>query len=367
VRAVVVHDYERGPALEEVAVDEPRASEVAVRVVASGVCGSDLHVLHGRSPVARLPMVLGHEGAGVIDAVGPDVEGLAPGDHVVLALYGPCGTCARCRAGEPVHCDGPARVQAIFGCAADGTTRLHQAADAVHPMVGVGSLAERAVLRAAQVVKIEPDIPLDVACLAGCGVTTGVGAVLNIARVAPGATVAVVGCGGVGLNVIQAARLAGATTIVGVDTNPAKLDLATDFGATDVVDSRDRPMAEAVGALVPGGVDFAFEVVGDPDLVASTFELTRAGGTCVMVGSPPPGSTVPIDGRALFSERRLLGCTGGSNIPGRDIPRIMDLYRAGRLKLDELVTQRLALDDFATAFASLERGEVARSVVTFDS
>ncbi|HEY8216991.1 MAG TPA: Zn-dependent alcohol dehydrogenase [Acidimicrobiia bacterium] len=363
MQAVVVHDYDEGAHLEDVDVLDPQANEVVVRVAASGVCASDLHVLHGRSPVASLPMVLGHEGAGVVERVGPDVRGLAVGDHVVLALYGPCGECASCRAGNPVHCDGAARVQAIFGRAADGTTRLRQGGEAVHPMVGVGSLAEHAIVREAQAVKIDDDIPLDLACLAGCGVTTGIGAVLNIAEVPPGASVAVVGCGGVGLNVLQGARLSGATTIIGIDANADKLPLATRFGATHTVDAAATDMASAVREIVVGGVDYAFEVVGDPDLVAATFELTRPGGTCVMVGSPPPGSTIPIDGRSLFSERRLLGCTGGSNVPARDIPRIMRLWRAGSIDLDGLVSQRLPLDAFKDAFDALERGTVARSVI----
>jgi S-(hydroxymethyl)glutathione dehydrogenase/alcohol dehydrogenase len=365
VRAVVVHDYEQGARVEDVDVLDPQRGEIVVRVSASGVCASDLHVLHGRSPVASLPMVLGHEGAGVVDAVGPDVHGLAVGDHVVLALYGPCGECRSCRAGNPVHCDGPARVQAIFGRTVDGSTRLRQGDAALHPMVGVGSLAEYAVVRESQAVRIDDDIPLDLACLAGCGVTTGVGAVLNIAQVPAGASVAVVGCGGVGLNVVQGARLSGATTIIGIDAKTDKLELATKFGATHTIDSGMIDMGDAVRDIVPGGVDFAFEVVGDPVLVAATFELTRPGGTCVMVGSPPPGSTIAVDGRSLFSERRLVGCTGGSNVPARDIPRIMDLWRAGALDLGGLVSQRLPLDDYAQAFAALQQGTVARSVVVF--
>lgn len=365
MQAVVVHDYEQGAQLEDVEVQEPQRGEVLVRVAASGVCGSDLHVLHGRSAVARLPMVLGHEGAGVVEAVGPDVHTLVAGDHVVLALYGPCGECAKCRGGNPVRCDGPARVEAIFGRMADGSTRLRQGDDAVHPMIGVGSLAEFAVVREAQAVKIDPSIPLDVACLAGCGVTTGLGAVLNIAQVPAGASVAVVGCGGVGLNVIQGARLSGATTIIAIDANAAKLPLAEELGATHTVDAGQTDMADAVGKIAPGGVDVAFEVVGDPALVTAAFELTRPGGTCVMVGSPPPGSTIAVDGRSLFSERRLVGCTGGSNVPARDIPRIMSLYQSGLLDLDRLVSQRLTIDEFQTAFDAMEAGTVARSVVTF--
>ena len=364
MKAVVVHDIAAGPALEDVDVDEPRAGEVLVRVAASGICGSDLHVLHGRSPVAAFPCVLGHEGAGVVEAVGAGVTTVAPGDHVVVALYGPCLKCHNCLTGNLVHCDGEARVAAISSRMADGSTRLHQAGETIYPFVGAGTLAEQTVVRETQVVKIADDVALDVICLAGCGVTTGLGAVFNIGRVGPGDTVAVVGCGGVGLNVVQGARLAGAKRIVAIDTNPLKLDLAADFGATDVVRGDETPMLEEVRRLVPGGVDVAFEVVGNPELMAQTLELTRPGGTCVAVGSMPPGAVIPVKGQVLFQERRLVGCVGGSNVPERDIPRIVDLYRAGRIRLDELIGKRVGLADFQAGIAASEAGEVARSVVT---
>ena len=365
MQAIVVRDGGAGFSLEAVEVDEPRAGEVLVRIAASGVCGSDLHVLHGRGGYATFPLVLGHEGAGTVEAVGPDVDGVAVGDHVVIALYGPCGHCGHCRTGDIVHCDGPERTAAMFGRMADGTTRLHQGPSALHPFVGIGSLAEYAVVRAAQTVVVPADLPLDLIALAGCGVTTGLGAVFNTARVAPGDRVAVVGCGGVGLNVIQGARIAGATTIVAIHPLATKLDLASDLGATHCVDASAGPMRDAVHAIVPGGVDIAFEVVGNPELVAATFELTRQGGLCVMVGSPGPGSTIPISGTSLFMERRIAGCVGGSNVPARDIPRIVDLYRSGRLDLDRLVSQRLPIERFGDAVRDAEAGTVARSVITF--
>jgi len=364
-QAVVVRSVADGPGLEEIEVDEPRHGEVLVRVAASGICGSDLHVVHGRSVIDAFPMVLGHEGAGVVEAVGSGVSSVAAGDHVVLALYGPCGECGACRTGRFVLCNGAARVAAISGRMADGSTRMRASSnnDAVFPMVGIGSLAELAVLRADQVVKVDANIPLDVICLAGCGVTTGLGAVFNVADVRAGETVAVVGCGGVGLNVVQGARIAGATTIVAVDTNPRKLALAEELGATHTVDPSASGVVDAVNRVVAGGVDAAFEVVGVPQLVAETFLATRPGGRCVMVGSPPAGEPIPIDGRALFGERRLLGTTGGSNVPARDIPRIASLYTDGRLDLDTLVSARRPLRDFAESIAETERGEVARSVV----
>ncbi|HEY8526700.1 MAG TPA: alcohol dehydrogenase catalytic domain-containing protein [Acidimicrobiales bacterium] len=374
-RAVVLRSLEEGPRLETVTIDPPRPGEVLVRVAASGVCGSDLHVLAGRSEAMTLPVVLGHEGAGVVEAVGDGVTSVAEGDHVVIALYGPCHRCGPCSVGRFPQCEGPERVQAIVGRMADGSTRLRGTdGEPLHPMVGAGTLCERAVVREAQVVRIDPAVPLELACLAGCGVTTGVGAVFNTARVEPGQTVAVVGCGGVGLNVVQAARVAGAGAVVALDTNPAKLELAAKLGATatvtvpagpgDGADGSGAPdIAGLLAPVVPGGVDVAFEVVGQPELIAQTFRAVRPGGTCVMVGSPPPGSTIPIDGRALFADRRVLGCLGGGNVPARDIPRILDLYRQGRLDLDALVSARRPLEEFAAAIDETRRGEVARSVV----
>lgn len=364
MKAVVLHDYALGAHVEEVDVEEPRADEVLVKVAASGVCGSDMHVLHGRSVAANLPMVLGHEGAGVIAAVGSAVTDVSVGDHVVIALYGPCGRCAACRKADFVNCDGPERMKAIFGTRADGTSPFSQRGKQINPFVGSGTLAEYNVVRAAQVIRIPKDIPLDVICLAGCGVTTGIGAALNTAQIIPGSTVAVVGCGGVGLNVIMGARIAGAARIIAVDTNRLKLDMAANVGATDFVDASTTTMIDGIKSIVPGGADYAFEVVGSAELVAQVFECTRQGGTTVMVGSPPTGSKIPIDGRALFNERRLLGTIGGSNIPGRDIPRIVSLYQAGQLPLEKLISQRIALDEVEKAFAAAEAGTVARSVVT---
>ena len=364
MRAAVLEAFHAPLVVQEVEIEEPRAGEVLIRLAASGVCRSDLHVQEGRSPVGHVPMVLGHEGAGTVERVGPGVSGLAPGDPVVIALYGPCGTCSACRAGDVPACAGQTRQNNALGLMPDGSTRLSLRGQPVRPMVGSGSLAEYSVVREAQAVKIPPEVPLDAACLAGCGVTTGIGAALNVAQVEPGSRVAVLGCGGVGLNVVQGARIAGAARILALDTQSSKLDLASDLGATDGVKiGPETDPVEEILRLVPGGVDYAFEVIGKPEVVRQAFEATRAGGTAVMVGSPPAGESISVDGRLLFSDRRLLGCTGGGNVPQRDVPRIMDLYRIGALKLEELVGQHLALDDVNRAFDALHEGELARSVV----
>lgn len=361
--AVVVRTPGGPPEVTEVEVAPPGPGEVRIRIAASGVCGSDLHVLHGTSPVANPPLVLGHEGAGVVETVGPAVTSLAPGDHVVVALYGPCRRCQPCVTGDMARCRGSERVAAISGLMADGSTRVRDAAGPLHPFVGIGSLAGFVVVRESQAVRIDPAMPLELACLAGCGVTTGLGAVFNTARVRPGSSVLVVGSGGVGLSVVQGARLAGAVRIVAVDPHPGRRALARELGATDAVDPSNTPMDAAVRALEPEGVDVAFEVVGDTRLVADALAVTRPGGTCVMVGSPPSKSVIEIDARTLFEGRRLLGCVGGDNVPHRDIPRAVALHRRGDLHLDALAAARFPLEGIADAVAGMSAGDLARAVI----
>jgi S-(hydroxymethyl)glutathione dehydrogenase / alcohol dehydrogenase len=364
MRAAVMHEVHKPLVLEELDVDSPHAGEALIRIAASGVCRSDLHAIEGGSPVSIPPLVLGHEGAGIVEEVGEGVVGLQRGDHVVIALYGPCGACTDCRAGDITNCWSETRTHNMYGRMPDGTTRLSLAGRAISPMCGSGSLAEYSVVREAQLVKIDPEIPLDLACLAGCGVTTGIGAALNIAHVSPGSCAAVIGCGGVGLNVIQGARIAGAARIIAVDTQRSKLDLASDLGATDcILIETGESITDAIKALVPAGVDYAFEVVGHTPLVTEAFDATRTGGTTVMVGAPPPGSQVTIDSRILFSDRKLLGCMGGGNIPARDIPRIMRHYQQGSLNLEKLVANRIPLDEVNDAFDSLRAGATVRTVV----
>jgi len=369
MRAAVVHQAREAPRLEDVDVSEPLFGEVLVKIAASGICGSDLHVVHGRSNAARnMPVILGHEGAGIVEAVGPGVDDLKPGDHVVIAMFGPCGHCGNCSSGRLQHCDGPER-RSAFGEMPDGSTRLRREGRPVYPFVGVGSLAEYAVVRRAMVVKVSPDLPLDRLCITACAVTTGLGAVFNVAQVAPGSTVAVIGCGGVGLNVVQGARIAGASRVIGIDRNPKKLGLADNLGATHCIEAGDDPqaIAAAVRQIVPRGVDFAFEVVGSVALVKQAMGLTGPGGTVVMVGSVPWGEDVAVNAGLLFGERKLVGCLGGSNIPGREIPRIIDLYEQGKLYLDELVGHTFPLASIGEAFANAEKADDARTLVSIDA
>ena len=240
---------------------------------------------------------------------------------------------------------------------ADGSARVHGEAGDLHPFVGCGTLAELVVVPAHEVVPIPDEVPFEVAALSACGVTTGLGAVFNVAEVTPGQSVLVVGCGGVGLNVVQGCKLAGARRITAVDTSDAKLELARQFGATDVASSLEG---------LAGGYDVAFEVVGLPHLVPAALQLTKAGGTCVCVGSQPPGAVYEIPAAAMFPQRRLLGCVAGGNVPRRDIARIVELYLAGKLELDALVGTKVGIDHVAEAVAAAESGEVARAVVTFD-
>lgn len=364
-RALVAREFGAPAALETITVPPPGPGEVRLAIRASGVCGSDMHVVHGPSTAVRVPTVLGHEGAGVVEAVGPDVGGLAVGDYVVVGLGIWCGECARCLAGEAWLCTAPERGRSMFGLRADGRTRVTADGADIHTFLGVGTLADYAIAPARQVVKVDPRLPLDELCLLGCGVLTGVGAALNTARVRPGETAVVIGCGGVGLSVVQGARIAGATTIVAVDPSGHKRDLAQRLGATHAVDPRHVDVRQAVLDLVPGGVDHAFEVVGRPELATQALSLVRSAGTAYVVGILPPGSAVTVPRELLMGEKRLMTSSGGGSVGAVGIPALVDLYRTGALSLDAMVDQRLPLARVGEAFAAMEAGELARNVIVF--
>ena len=349
---------------DDVEVLSPRAGEVRVRVAASGVCHSDLTLREGILPIP-LPAVLGHEGSGVVEEVGPDVEGLDPGDHVVFSWVPQCGACFFCLRGSPWLCQSADAVL-LSGGLLDGTPRLRLDGLDLFQMQGVGSFCDTLVIPAISAVPVPAELDLTVAALFGCAVLTGVGAALNTASIAPGDCVVVVGCGGVGLNIVQGARIAGAGHIVAVDVHPAKLELAADLGATSVVDSSRSDPASTVRALTAErGADVAFDAVGLPATVHQTVDLTRRGGQAVLVGLPPldVNLEVPAFLGVILAARSIRGCWYGSADTRRDIPRMVDLYRRGELRLEELVSRRIGLEQVDEAFEAMQAGEVARSVV----
>jgi len=331
-------------------------------MAASGVCRSDWHEVLGihRHPV---PGVLGHEGSGVIEEVGEGVDGLAPGDHVVLSWLPYCGTCRRCASGRPNLCENLGAFDAGF--LADGTVRFHKGDLAIHSNVP-SSFAERTVVPANTAIRVDPSLPLEQVALLGCAVMTGVGAVLNTARVRPGESVVVIGCGGVGLSVIQGARIAGASPIVAVDVAPSKLDLARELGATEAVLGGGEDPEAAVRAVLSGGADHAFEALGRTRTIELATRVTAPGGTAVLVGMAPPDARPAFDALTLtLEERRIVGCWYGSCVPPRDFPLLVDLVRDSALRLDVMIGRTFALHGINDALALFEQGADARSVIVY--
>ena len=365
MKAAICYEFDKPVRVEEVTLDRPGRDEVRVRIAACGVCHSDLSVIHGilRS---KLPCVLGHEGAGIVEEVGEGVTGLKPGDKVVLSWVMSCSRCFYCRMGKPQLCELGEKINK-YNRMPDGSTRVHQGKDDLWVFSAVGALAEEAVVPASAAVKLPPDAPLDKCALLGCAVLTGVGAVFNTAQVVPGSSVVVFGAGGVGLNAIQGAAIAGAERIIAVDAQPAKLELAKRFGATDVIDATQADPVEQVRALTDGrGADYAFEAIGRTKTVEQAWSSVRKAGTCVAIGIGSVKESVSINALMLpMLEKRLLGCWYGSANVHVEVPRLLALYRRGRLKLDELVTRTYPLSSVNEAFADMASGANARGVITF--
>lgn len=351
---------------DDVEVEPPRAGEIRVRVAACGVCRSDLSMQEGTSPVP-MPVVLGHEASAVVVEVGDGVTDLAPGDHVVVSWVPQCGACFFCRRGQAHLCQAADAVL-LAGGLLDGSPRLRLDGGPLFQMCGAGTFAEETVIAACAAVKIPADVRLDIAALLGCSVLSGVGAALNTATIEPGDAVAVVGCGGVGLNVIQGARIAGAEIIVAVDVHEAKLATACELGATHTVDATRVDPANAVRDLTgQRGADVAFEVLGKGATIEQVVQMTRRGGQAVLVGIPALDVmlTLPAFLGLVLQERTIKGCWYGSSDIRRDVPRFLDLYRSGQLRLDELVSRRIGLDGVNGAMAAMKAGEVARSVIVY--
>jgi S-(hydroxymethyl)glutathione dehydrogenase/alcohol dehydrogenase len=349
----------------EVDLSAPREGEVLVDIAACGVCHSDLHVVDGDMP-EPLPLVLGHEASGVVAEVGAGVKSLAPGDHVVLALVPACGRCAECLRGRSNFCEVGARMAAT-GTLADGTSRLSLNGTTLHHFNSVSSFSAHTVVPESVAVKVRDDVSLDTIALVGCAVLTGCGAVLNTASVPEGSSVAVWGCGGVGLNIVQGARLAGAAQIVAVDVRPEKLELALTLGATDVVQaSPGLDIVSAVKDLTGGGPDYVFEAIGTEPTIQQAWASAGPRGTVVVVGILPKGKTLTIDPWQFFAEKTLKGSFLGSARVREDIPRLVDLYASGELRLDELVDRRIPLAELPAALDRLRAGDGLRQLVVFD-
>jgi S-(hydroxymethyl)glutathione dehydrogenase/alcohol dehydrogenase len=364
VRAAVLRTPGNPVEVLDVELAPPLAGEVLVRIAACGVCASDLHVVDGDLP-EPLPLVLGHEASGVVVDMGPDVSRVRPGDHVVLAIVPSCGECEPCRRGRPNFCELGDRMAAT-GTLADGTSRLSVGGEVLHHFNSVSAFAEYAVVPESVAVPIRQDVALDVAALVGCAALTGWGAVTRVAAIEPGSSVAVWGCGGVGLATVQAARIAGAATIVAVDTRPEKLELAERLGATATVAARPTAdTARRVRHATSGGADYAVEAIGREETIREAWEALRPGGTAVVLGLPPKGSSVTIDTWGFINEKSLKGCFLGSARIDEDVPRLVDLYADGALRLEELVTDRIALDDLPDAFERLRAGDAVRQLVVF--
>ena len=363
-RAVICRELNRPVTVEEVSLDPPKRGEVLVKLGACGVCHSDLSAINGTIALP-LPLVLGHEGAGVVEEVGEGVSEVAKGDHVVLSFIYMCGKCRFCVAGRPVLCleQGKALTTPL-----EGSPRLRDSAGKpLNIFSGCGAMAEYATVSVENVIRIDPKIPLDCAALIGCGVTTGVGAVFNTAKVVPGSSVAVFGCGGVGLSVIQGARIAGAGCIIAIDALEAKLTMARQFGATEILLSKkDEDLAKALKKLTDGGPDYAFECVGSGELAGTAYRAIRRGGLAVVVGVAKPSDSTSVRTMTLpFEEKTLTGSYFGSCVPRIDFPRMLALYLAGSLKLEELITRRYPIAEAPQAFADLESGRNARGVIVF--
>ncbi|WP_030322277.1 Zn-dependent alcohol dehydrogenase [Streptomyces flavochromogenes] len=346
----VVFDGKQVQVVDDLEVRDPGPGEVLVGIAAAGLCHSDLSVVDGTIPFPP-PVVLGHEGAGVVEAVGPGVTHVEPGDHVALSTLANCGACADCDRGRPTMC------RKAIGMPGQPFSRGGRP---LYQFASNSSFAERTVVKAVQAVRIPQDIPLTSAALMGCGVLTGVGAVLNRARVGRGETVVVIGTGGIGLNVLQGARIAGALTIVAVDTNPAKEAVARQFGASHFLTSTD-----GVREILPTGADHVFECVGHAGLVRTAIDLLDRHGQAILLGMTAPKEEASFLPAAMFLDKSILGCRYGSSRPQRDIPLYAELYRSGLLLLDELVTATYPVEEFARAVEDAEAGKVARGVLTF--
>ena len=361
MKAAVLFEVNKPLVIEEISTRKPGPREVLVRTAAAGLCHSDLHFIEGLYP-HPLPVVLGHESAGVVEQVGSDVRYVQPGDHVITCPSVFCGVCDMCTTGRPVLCSGvdvkmPPGVSSRFSWG-------H--AEKLHQFVNLASFAEQLLVHENTVVKIRKDMPLELAALIGCGVITGYGAIVNAGQVRTGESVAVIGCGGVGLAAISTAAIVGAGRIIAVDTNPAKLQLAATLGATDLVNPTEGDPVQQVRDLTGGGVQHAFEVLGAKITAEQAFAMLAPGGTATIVGMIPFGTKIELHGADFLRERRIQGTSMGSNHFRVDMPRIVEFYLKGRLQLDHWISAKIKLSEINDGFANMKAGKTIRSVIAFN-
>lgn len=357
MKAAVLREINKPLLIEEVQIDNPGPKEVLVRTAAAGICHSDYHFMNG-SYSTPLPSVMGHESAGIVEKVGRDVTYLKPGDHVISCMSMFCGSCSYCLTGRPYGCGNHDQMIREGRLSADNKV--------VHQGYNLGSFAEQMLLHEHALVKIRPDMPLDRAALIGCAVTTGVGSVINTAKVTPGSTVAVIGCGGIGLSAINGAAIAGAVRIIAIDVIGEKLELAKQFGATDGINASQVDPVEAILDMTNGGVDFSFEALGRKETCEQAFDMLRPSGTACIIGMVPEGQKIEINAASLIYDRRLIGSDMGSNTFRLDMPLFIEYYMQGKLNLDLLISNRVRLDQVNEAYAEMLTGKVARSVIVFD-
>jgi alcohol dehydrogenase len=371
MKAAVIRDMGLAPPyaeskpmkIEEVDLAPPGEREVLVQIKAASLCHSDLSTVNGDRP-RQTPMVLGHEAAGVIVECGPGVNDVKPGDHVALVFAPSCGECIACKEGHPGRCE-PGQQSNAAGTLLGGTMRLSQNGKPVYHHVGVSAFAEYCVVNRGSLVKIDDKLPFDEAALFGCAVLTGVGAALNTAQVFPGAKVAVVGLGGVGLNALFGALVGGASQVIAIDVHDDKLELAKELGATDAVNAKDEDAVQKIKDLTNGGVDFGFEMAGSVQAMELAYRITRRGGTTVTAGLPHPDARWPLQHVNLTAEERTVkGSYVGSCVPARDVPRYIDLYRKGMLPVNKLMSDHITLDQINEGFDRLASGHTVRQIIT---
>jgi S-(hydroxymethyl)glutathione dehydrogenase / alcohol dehydrogenase len=363
MKASVLFEQGKPLSVENLELAPPKTGEVLVRMVASGVCHSCLHAADGSWKGVPVPIVLGDEGSGVVEEVGPGVEGLAAGDPVILSWAPTCGRCHYCVIGRPNLCE---RRQPGRGVLPDGTTRMSLRGKPVYHYGHVATYASQTVVHESCAIRIDKNMPLDRAALIGCSVMTGVGAVINTAAVPAGASMAVFGAGGVGLNVVQGGALVAAHPVIAVDLRASRLEHARGLGATHTVDASREDAPAAIRRITRRGADYTFVAVGDTRAVAQAIEALAPGGTCVLIGVPETGATLPLDVRPLVTgERVVRGCSYGSARTREDLPRMVSLYLAGKLKIDQLITHRYGLDEANEGFRALAAGELGRGLIVF--